>query len=134
MAMKKILLDTNAYSKLLAGDERVLEVIGKAEVVYLSVIVIGELLAGFKGGNRESRNRRLLENFMEKPTVEIISITTESAEIFNEVFHQLKNAGTPVPINDIWIAANAIETGSVIVSYDGHFSKIAGVRLWNSIK
>jgi tRNA(fMet)-specific endonuclease VapC len=133
MAMKKVLLDTNAYSKLLTGDEQIFDILGKAEVVFLPVVVIGELLAGFKGGTRESKNRKFLESFLKKPTVEIINITTETAEIYSELYNQLKKAGTPVPMNDIWIAASAIESGSVIVSFDRHFSKIAGVRLWNNV-
>jgi len=58
--MKSILLDTNAYARLMAGDKSVLEILGRAETVFLSAIVCGELLDGFKGGTREKENRRLL--------------------------------------------------------------------------
>ncbi|MBT6145371.1 MAG: hypothetical protein HOH74_08080 [Gemmatimonadetes bacterium] len=55
----------------------------------------------------------------------------ESAEIFGQVKDALKRAGTPIPMNDVWISAQAIETGSVVVTYDGHFSKVPGLRLWD---
>jgi tRNA(fMet)-specific endonuclease VapC len=128
--MKKILLDTNAYTKYLAGDERILEMLGKAETVYLSVIVIAELLAGFKGGSKRTENRRLLDKFLHKPTVRILNVTAETAEIFSELQYGLKKAGHPIPINDVWIASGAVETGSLLVTYDNHFRQIHGIRLW----
>jgi tRNA(fMet)-specific endonuclease VapC len=66
-----------------------------------------------------------------KPTVKILNATSETAEVFGFVKSNLRMAGTPVPINDVWIAAHGIETGSTIITYDTHFKKIAGVRLWD---
>jgi len=129
--MKKMLLDTNAYTGLLSGDERVLDYISKARVVLMSVIVIGELHAGFRGGLKQSQNNELLQKFLKKSSVEIINVTIETAEIFGMVKDNLKKAGTPLPINDIWIAAQAIEMGSVLISFDSHFHKIPGLRIWD---
>jgi tRNA(fMet)-specific endonuclease VapC len=129
--MKKMLLDTNAYTGLLSGDERVLDYISKARVVLMSVIVIGELHAGFRGGLKQSQNNELLQKFLKKSSVEIINVTIETAEIFGMVKDNLKKAGTPLPINDIWIAAQAIEMGSILISFDSHFHKIPGLRIWN---
>ncbi len=131
--MKKVLIDTSSYSHLLRGDEKVLFAISKADVVHMSVFVIGELHAGFKGGARELENKELLNQFVERTTVHVLNATTETAEIFGQLKHDLKTAGTPVPINDIWIASHAIETGSVIVTYDNHFKSIKGLRLWDHI-
>ena len=127
--MKKILLDTNAYSAYMHGDEAVLSALGSADIVYLSIIVIGELLTGFAGGTKEQENRRQLERFKSKSTVKILNATEDTAEIFAAIKHALKKAGTPIPLNDIWIASHAVETGSVLVSYDGHFKSVAGLRL-----
>src|SRR5690554_2481699 len=121
--MKKSLLDTNAYTRLLTGDEKVLIALGKAETTFISVIVIGELLSGFRGGTKETKNKDLLERFLQKPTVKILNITTETAEIFSELYDGLKKAGTPLPVNDIWLAATGVETGSVLITYDEHFKK-----------
>jgi len=128
--MKKILLDTNAYTRLLTGDEKVLETIADAATVYMSVFVLGELFAGFSGGSREKENREILNRFLMKPTVKILNATAETAEVFGLVKYNLKNAGTPIPINDAWIAAHAIGTGSEIVTYDAHFKNVPGLRLW----
>lgn len=128
--MKKILLDTNAYTRLLGGGEDVLEALGRADTVFMSVIVLGELYAGFRGGDRESDNRAQLEEFISRPTVRILTATQETSDIFGTIKHRLKVAGTPIPINDVWIAAHATESGSHLVTYDTHFANVSGILLW----
>ncbi len=128
--MKKILLDTNAISSLFRGDKKVLEEIIEADRVYISIFVLGELFSGFKGGNSEKENYLLIKDFISKSTVKTINGTMETAEIFSEIKNKLKVNGTPLPINDIWIAAHSIETGSVLITYDKHFDKISGLRKW----
>jgi len=131
--MKKIVLDTNAYTRLLTGEEDVLNVIGTAETVYMSIFVLGELYAGFAGGTKERGNKDTLNRFLLKHSVKILNATSETAEVFGIVKQDLKKAGTPLPINDVWIAAHALETGSTLVTYDGHFKKIAGLRRWDKV-
>lgn len=130
--MNKIILDTNAYSSFLAGDKEVLDILAKSKITYMSIFVLGELYAGFKGGTKELRNSKMLADFLHKPTVATIDATQETSEIFGTIKNFLKKAGTPLPINDIWIASHAVETGAVIVTYDKHFKKIAGLRIWDS--
>jgi tRNA(fMet)-specific endonuclease VapC len=132
--MRKILLDTNAYSAFMNGDEAVLSALGAAETVYLSVFVLAELLTGFIGGKKEQDNRRLLDQFRSRSTVKILNATEETSEIVASIKHALATSGTPIPINDVWIASHAIETGSLLVTYDGHFTKVAGLRIFNLIK
>lgn len=127
--MKKILLDTNAYARLIAGEDRILDIVSAADKVYMSIFVLGELYSGFRGGNRIQENNEILFRFLNKGSVETIGGTTETAEIFGELKDLLRKAGTPVPINDVWIAAHSIEFGAVLVSYDRHFSKIPQLRL-----
>lgn len=131
--MRKILLDTNVYTKLLLGDEDVLSELGNADSIFIPAVVLGELFAGFRGGTKESRNNTLLEQFLAKPSVEIVLIGKETAEIFGEIKHSLVRSGTPLPINDIWIAACAVEVGAVIITYDEHFLKIPQVRVWEKL-
>lgn len=128
--MKKILLDTNCYTSFLAGDKKVLTSLANAEIVFMSVFVLGELFAGFKGGSKQGKNNHLLESFLRKPTVQVLDATTETAQFFGLVKDGLKKAGSPIPINDVWIAAHTLETGSTLVTYDAHFCKVAGLRLW----
>ena len=129
--MKNILLDTNAYTKLLAGGTEVLNAVASAEAVFMSIFVLGELYAGFRGGTKNVKNRNILKKFLSRPTVKILNATSETAEIFGTVKNTLKKAGTPLPINDVWICAHAMETGSLIITYDRHFNKIPGIRLWD---
>ncbi len=68
------------------------------------------------------------------PTVQIATASQETSEEFGEVKHRLRAAGTPIPINDVWIAAHALELGAVVVTYDAHFHRVAGLRLWDSQK
>jgi tRNA(fMet)-specific endonuclease VapC len=131
--VRKIVLDTCAYTRLLVGEEDVLDAISAAETVYISVFVLGELYAGFAGGSRERGNKTFLQRFLLKPTVKILNATSETAEVFGLVKSNLKKAGTPLPINDVWIAAHAIETGSVVITYDAHFAVVSGLRLWDRV-
>ena len=128
--MKKILLDTNAYTRLLRGDKDTLEALGRADIVFMSVFVMGELYAGFKGGDRESKNRAQLDEFLRRPTVRILTATPETSDIFGAIKHRLKTSGTPIPINDVWIAAHATESGSQLMTRDTHFANVAGLLLW----
>jgi tRNA(fMet)-specific endonuclease VapC len=126
--MKKILLDTNAYSQFMAGNEKVFEIIGECDVVYLSIFVLSELLYGFKYGSKENENLKDLKIFCSKAIVQTVNAGNETAEIYSEIKFKLRKNGTPIPINDIWIAAHTIETGSLLVTNDAHFNKILGLR------
>lgn len=128
--MKKIILDTNAYTYYATGREVVLDAISEADKVYMSIIVMGELYEGFKGGNLERENVRQLNSFLHKTIVHPLTLTRETSEIFGEVRNKLKKAGTPIPINDVWIGSQAIETGSILITFDKHFQFISGLRLW----
>ncbi len=131
--MKKILLDTNAYVRFLRGDEKVMAYLAQADSVYMSVFVLGELYAGFRAGGKERENRQILERFLLKSTVTILEATIETADVFGLIMASLRKSGKPIPINDVWIAAHGLETGSILVTYDDHFAVIPGLRLWPEI-
>ena len=131
--MRKILLDTNAYIGYLREDEQVLAYLGQAEFVYMSVFVMGELYSGFRAGKREKENKQILERFLMKSTVSVLEASKETAEIFGLIKDSLKRIGHPIPVNDVWIGAHALETGSVLLTYDRHFAIIPGLRLWDEI-
>ena len=128
--MSKILVDTNCYIFYLSGDQDVLDALADADIVFMSIFVLGELYAGFKGGNKEKENISILKKFLDKSTVSVLTATKETAEIFGVVKNSLKEAGTPIPINDVWIAAHTLETGSLIITYDKHFNLVPGLRVW----
>ena len=127
--MSGILLDTNAYIRYLGGDDRVLAELGRADTVYLSVFVLGELFAGFAGGSRSRQNQDTLNAFLDRPAVRLLEATRETAEVFGALQTSMKEAGTPLPTNDLWIAAHAFETGSVLVTFDEHFTHIPNLRI-----
>ena len=128
--MNAILLDTNAITALFHGETAVLDVVAMADCVYASAIVIGELEAGFRGGSRYADNLAILNRFLAKPSVTILPVGRDTGECFGRVKQSLKRKGTSVPINDIWLAAQSMETGAVLVTYDSHFDLVDGLRLW----
>jgi len=105
--------------------------LAQADTVHMSVVVLGELVAGFKSGSEEKRNKELLERFLLKPTVSVLEATMETAEIFGFIMASLRKSGTPIPINAVWIAAHCLETGSLLITYDTHFAQIPGLRVWD---
>lgn len=131
--MNKILIDTNAYSSFLNGNNDVSRALSRADITYLSVFVLAELYYGFRGGSKEKWNKELLQKFIDKPTVKILDATAETADIFGNIKYKLKKSGNPIPVTDVWIASHSIETGAVLITYDDHFKKVPGLRLWDNI-
>ena len=125
--MRRILIDTNVYSRLMSGDTGITGTLNRYETVLISPVVIGELLDGFRGGNRDRENRAALERFCAKPRSLKISITDQTAEWFAVIKQNLKTAGKPIPLNDVWIAASAMEQGAVLFTFDTHFAAIQGL-------
>lgn len=129
MGMKHLLLDTNIYSFALRGATDVVEVLRKAEHIGFSVISIGELLYGFKGGDSEQRNRDSLDFFLDSPRVVVYPVNETTAEFYAEIVLNLKKIGKPIPTNDIWIAAVAFQNGLTVFTKDRHFQSIPGLSL-----
>ncbi len=127
--MNKILMDTNIYSLALRGDQDVIATLRYIAHIGFSSISIGELLSGFKGGSREKVNRQELNQFLDSPRTYIYSADENTAEYYSAIITQLKRDGTPIPTNDIWIAATAFQHGLQLYTADKHFSYIAGLLL-----
>lgn len=123
----RIVLDTSAYSRLRRGELRVVEAVSEAELVYISAMVLGELEAGFRVGSRYAENRRTLEDFVHEPYVAIIDTTADVARRYGELFAALRRSGTPIPVNDIWIAAATLTSGAHLITFDAYFTKIEGL-------
>jgi len=125
--MKRVLLDTSAYSSLFRGDERMKRTLQEVEETALTPVILGELLAGFTGGRFEARNRELLKEFLETPRVRVYPIDGETSERYAAVWLHLRERGTPIPTNDLWIAASAMQHGLSVLTADRHFLKIPQV-------
>jgi len=131
--MKSVLLDTNSYSKLIRGDRKIVKYIIDTDVVYLSVIVIGELFGGFEKGTRRNKNMNDLKEFLSKPNSKTVSVNQKTAQIYGKIRANLSKKGTPIPTNDIWIAAHVFETGSTLITYDKHFLDIPDLKVWDEL-
>lgn len=127
MPLPRVLLDTSAYSRLRQGHEEVVTILAKAERVLLPATVLGELEAGFRLGSRLTENVATLQLFLEEPFVDVWPTTAAVAHRYGAVFAQLRAAGTPIPTNDIWIAAAALDSGAHLVTFDGDFGRVAGL-------
>ena len=130
---RRVVLDTSAYSHFRAGHPALHERLEAAHEILLPTVVLGELHAAFRGGSRFLDNEATLERFLEEPFVTVRAIDGEVAARYGEVFSQLKRAGTPIPTNDVWIAAVTLETGAHLLSFDGDFSHVAGLS-WTRFK
>ena len=126
--MRPVLIDTNAYTAFMLGDAEIVEAIAHADRLLLSCVVIGELLGGFAAGTREARNRVDLARFVDSPRVEVLAISAHTADSYALVYAGLRRKGQPIPSNDLWIAASAMEHGAALLTRDAHFSKIDGLR------
>jgi tRNA(fMet)-specific endonuclease VapC len=127
--MKRILMDTNTYAAFKNNDPVAVNTFQTAEYVGVSVVVLGELFSGFKGGRKETRNRKELEQFLDSPRVHVIQLDEETAEFYATVYWDLKKKGKPVPTNDLWVAASAMRYGLSLFTYDGHFKSVDGLIL-----
>jgi tRNA(fMet)-specific endonuclease VapC len=123
----RVALDTSAYSALMRGHLDVASLVRRAEAVLLPAVVAGELLYGFRHGSRFEENAARLEAFLETPPVKLLAVTFVTADRFGRIATALREKGTPIPTNDIWIAAQAMEAGADLVSSDAHFRLVEGL-------
>ena len=125
--MRPILIDTNAYVSFKRGKKSILEIFQYAESLAMSPIVIGELLSGFECGNKTKKNRDELQQFLQSSRIRLFSLTSDTANFYSQIYFSLKNKGKPIPSNDMWIAAQALENGCVLCSFDKQFKVIEGL-------
>jgi len=120
----RVALDTNRLTDLFQGDAELADRLGRCDEVWLPLIVLAEIKAGFYGGSQQYRNEGLLQSLLAKPTVGILFPARETAEQYARLFVQLKRAGTPIPDNDLWIAALVLEHDLQLISRDQHFERV----------
>lgn len=120
-------MDTNAYAAFKRGLPDAVQIIQHAPVINVSVIVLGELFGGFAAGTRKGQNKRELETFLASGRVQVSEIDEKIAERYAVVYYNLKQKGNPIPTNDMWIAATAIQHDHALYSYDRHFQAIDGL-------
>lgn len=127
--MITIALDTCEYAAFKRGDAMAMDRIARADRIVVPLPVLAELRIGFRGGRRETRNLDELEQFLSSSRADVPPMTEQTAILYTEIFATLRQKGTPIPINDVWIAAIVLEQGAILCSRDTHFSLIEGLPL-----
>lgn len=129
MEISNLCLDTNTYSAFLAGSAAAVKQIAQAENTWLPAPVLGELRAGFAKGSKAAKNELLLQEFLASKHVHVIAIDEAVTRCYAKIFDQLRKAGTPIPTNDLWIAACVMHCGFPLYSLDAHFKHVTGIEL-----
>ena len=129
--MKSISIDTNIYVAFKLGEEEVIKTLKHYDVIGIDTTVLAELLSGFALGNKNKKNISDLENFLNTPRIKILEHNFNTAEYYATIFKSLKLKGSPIPTNDIWIAASTIQHGFSLYTKDKHFQKIENLLLVN---
>jgi predicted nucleic acid-binding protein len=125
--VSRLVLDTSAYSHFRTGHHEVHDALARAERVLIPVTVLGELEAAFEWGTRARENRRALESYLEESFVDVLPATHSVARQYGRVFTALRRAGTPLPVNDIWIAAATLDCGGTLLTFDRDFGRVPGL-------
>ncbi len=124
MEKKKVMLDTSAYCALLRGNLEIKLSLQQADEIFLSPVIIGELLAGFIQGRNEKKNRDILREFLASPRVNVVDVDEETSERYAVIINHLRTKGTPIPTNDLWIAASAMQYGLKVLTTDNHYLSV----------
>jgi len=122
--MSKVILDTSAYSAFMHGHKAIKQRLQETEEIYLNPIILGELYTGFIKGKRLEKNKAELALFMNSPRVAFLNIDADTSERYAVILDSMVKYGIPIPTNDLWIAASAMQYGLRLVTTDKHFEKI----------
>lgn len=117
-------LDMNRLTDLFQGDQELADRLGECDEVWIPLMVLGEIQAGFYGGSQQHKNEILLRSFLVQSTVGILLPARDTAEHYARLFVQLKRAGTPIPDDNLWIAALVLQRDLVLVTRDRHFERV----------
>jgi predicted nucleic acid-binding protein len=123
----KVMLDTSAYSAFLRGNADIARLVQESDEIYLNPVVLGELIAGFIQGGREKKNRETLKDFLSSSRVKVVDVDDETSERYAAIITYLRTRGTPIPTNDLWIAATAMQYGLKLLTTDAHYRNIPQV-------
>jgi len=120
----RLALDTNAYVGMLRNDPAFAGVIEQAEKVCIPFVVLAELRGGFLRGSRADENERKLSQFLNKPEVEALYADEQTTHHDAKIYFQLRKQGTPIPVNDMWIAALVAQHDLILLARDQHFDHL----------
>jgi tRNA(fMet)-specific endonuclease VapC len=120
----RIALDTDAYCEAAAGRTRAVDFLRRAEEIHVPFVVLGELRGGFAAGTVGKKNEAKLTEFLSSPRVRVLLADDQTTHSYASLFAQLRRQGTPIPSNDLWIAALAIQHDLPLLTSDRHFTHL----------
>lgn len=120
----RLAIDSNRYTDLCKGVDGVVETLEGAERVYLPFVVLAELRAGFAVGSKGTHNERVLRRFLMREGVEVLYADEQTTQHYATAYRQLRHQGTPIPTNDLWIAALVLQHNLVLYARDRHFDHL----------
>jgi len=127
--MKKGLLDTNYYVAFKRNDKQAIDALRSLDYIGIDITVLAELYTGFKMGSKEKFNTNELEKFLNNNRTHIINHDLNTAVYYAHIFKNLKEKGMPIPTNDVWISASAMQHGLTLFTFDKHFEAIDGLLM-----
>lgn len=125
--MSRLVIDTSAYAAFKMDLPEALTALRQARELIVPAVVVGELLGGFARGRKERENRDGLTAFLKASRTRIATIGAETAERYARIYAYLRGEGRPIPTNDLWIAACAMESGAELLTADRHFEQVPQV-------
>ena len=120
----KFLIDTNRYSDFAKGQPDIVGLFASADRIFVPFVVLAELRAGFRCGTISRQNEQVLTKFLKNKRVEILFADDMTTQVYADIYSQLRTQGTPIPTNDIWIAALAVQHSLPLCSRDEHFDNL----------
>ena len=120
----RVALDTNRYVDLCKGLAATVALLETCDEILLPFVVLGELRAGFAHGRRTAENERLLRRFLLKDDVRVLYADDQTTHHYASVFRQIRRQGTPIPTNDMWLAALVLQHNLVLHARDRHFDRL----------
>lgn len=127
----RLIIDSNRYTDFCRGEERSVDVLKRAKTIAVPLIVVAEQRAGFAAGSRREENERLFTRFLSASRVEVLSPDEQTTHFYANIYFDLRQRGKPVPTNDLWIAALAVQHGLPLFARDAHFHSIPQLALLN---
>ena len=126
----RLAVDTSAYIAFCKNNRMAVDAMQRADEIILPLMVIAELRAGFAVGKRGGENEQVLQRFLNSDRVSILSPNENTCYIYARLFSYLRGKGTPIPINDLWIASIALQTDATLLTFDQHFQALPQIPKW----
>ena len=123
----RIAIDSNRYTDFCRGDEIAVRVLRSAHEILVPLVVVAEQRAGFAHGSRREKNEQVLTRFLNAKGIEVLCPDEQTTRVYAELYAYLRKKGTPIPTNDLWIAALVVQHNAVLFDRDSDFDRLPQV-------